>query len=178
MRRETDEERRERLNRSNTKFARDVCDRLLPDDQVWWELEMKNALGVKSHEASNDGIVASEFKAFGGSVLPYRRKSQEIPSPKRAPPRSNFSSTSTKKRSEKPKEKKEDDISLQMQEMSIDSPGILEDRNSSNNSTGELGRLMFQSSMDGQAMSLDFLMSSNSPYASKSLAVSTPVISN
>ena len=180
---ETEAERRERLNRSNTKFARDVCDRLFPDDQVWWELEMKNTLGIKSHEASNDGVVASEFKAFGGNVLPYhRRKSQEIPSPqkipspKRAPPgRSNFSSssntTSPKKRSEKPKEKKEDDISLQMQEMSIDSPGILEERQGSNDSKGELGRLMFQSSMDGQAMSLDFIMSSNSPYVSKSPAV-------
>ena len=172
MRRETDEERRERLNRSNTKFARDVCDRLLPDDKVWWELEMKNTIGVKSHEASNDGIVASEFKAFGGSVLPYhRRKSAEIPSPKRAPPsrHSNFSSSNN---STSTKEKNKDDISLQMQEMSIDSPGILEDRNSTNNSTGEIGRLMFQSSLDGQTMSLDFLMSSGSPYDSKSPAVS------
>ena len=108
----------------------------------------------------------------------HRRKSQEIPSQKIRVQESTartfelliiINATSTTRRSEKPKEKKEDDISLQMQEMSIDSPGILE----------EDGFVILkvnsdvscQSSMDGQAMSLDFIMSSNSPYVSKSPAV-------
>ena len=132
---ETDAERRERLNRSNTKFARDVCDRLFPDDQVWWELEMKNTLGIKSHEASNDGIVASEFKAFGGNVLPVssqkisrNSRSAENSESQRAPPRTlelliiiQYNINNKEVRETK-KKKKEDDISLQMQEMSIDSP--------------------------------------------------------
>ena len=186
MKRETDSERRKRLKKiSKTAFAKDISDRLFPDDHTWWELEMKNMLEVKPSET----LIAPNFKAFGGSSVPLRRSSDQIPSPKRPRPKhsnvsSSFSATSKQNtfrseqmtRSKQKKLDEEEDISLQMKEMSIDSPGILDERRSTSSSTGELGRLIFQSSMNGESMSLDFLVSSSPAIVKYSSVSTTPGI--
>ena len=173
------EERRRELQKDS--FADDLVDRLLPSDETWWEMKLKRGLEVKRKFWEGEPDVDDEewekkgysFKAFGGSIPEEsrrRRSSDFVPTPKRVPP--GYDPPIHQKLKQE-KKIEEDHLSFQMKEMSIDSPGIIERGNNSNNNnkvkrrTSELGRLVFLSSMDC-SMSIDFnalaqLSSINSP---------------